>query len=229
MIIAPPSLKSYGNVQSPATACRYTQGVNVLLIVCHPHEQSFSHAIGQRIEETSNAAGISIVRHNLYAEKFDPVLSDSELARQYSFEPIVQHYSEELRNANHFVFVHPDWWSGPPALLKGWIDLVFRPGVAYDWVGEEFTEKRHEPLLTGRTASVFVSTDRASEDPPEGLRLFWTDLCTYAGIALSEVRIFPGIRLSSIRQRRGWLNEVEASVIRLADQSPDDGTQGGDT
>lgn len=194
--------------------------MNLLLIVCHPHEQSFSHAIGNRVEETSRAAGINTVRHNLYTEEFDPVLSDSELARQYSFEPMVQQYTEELRNASHFVFVHPDWWSGPPALLKGWIDRVFRPGVAYDWIGEEFTQKRHEPLLTGRTASVFVSTDRTAEDPPESLRLFWTDLCAYAGIELPEVRIFPELRFSSIRQRREWLSEVDACVAGLTAETP---------
>lgn len=190
--------------------------MNVLLIVCHPRERSFSHAIGQRVEERCREAEIKIIRHNLYAEEFDPVLSGPELARRYSFEPMVQKYAEETRNATHFVFVHPDWWSGPPALLKGWIDRVFRPGVAYEWIGEEFTEKRREPLLTGRTASVFVSTDRSADDPPESLRLFWADLCAYAGIELSEVRIFPELRRSSIRQRREWLSEVEASVAGLA-------------
>ena len=93
---------------------------------------------------------------------------------------------------------------------------MFRAGVAYDWVGDEFTEKQREPLLTGRTASIFVSTDRSTTDPPDSLRLFWTDLCSYAGIDLLEVKIFPDLRHSSIRQRRKWLSEVETSITNLA-------------
>jgi NAD(P)H dehydrogenase (quinone) len=186
--------------------------VNTLLIVCHPDEHSFSHAVGQRVEAACISSGGEITRHNLYDERFDPILSKAELARQYSFEPLVQRYAAEARVADQFVFVHPDWWSGPPALLKGWIDRVFRPGIAYDWVGEEFADKHHEPLLTGRTASVFISTDRPADDPPEALRLFWTDLFAYAGITLTEFTVFPDFRHSSTRQRREWLAEVESTA-----------------
>ena len=196
------------------------KGVNTLLIVCHPDERSFSYAVGRHVEAACQETGGRVTRHNLYAEAFDPILSPAELARQYSFEPLVQEYTADTRTADHLVFVHPDWWSGPPALLKGWIDRVFRPGIAYDWVGDEFTDKHHEPLLTGRTASVFISTDRPEGDPPEALRLFWSDLCVYSGLELREIKIFPELRRSSIRQRRDWLGEVDAGIKALAAAEP---------
>jgi putative NADPH-quinone reductase len=159
---------------------------------------------------------VRVIRHDLYAEGFDPVLSGAELARRYSLESDVQRYTTEVRESKHFIFVHPDWWSGPPALLKGWIERVFRPGVAYDWEGEEFQEKRHVPLLRGHSATVYIASDRSEGDPQGGLRAFWSDVCEYSGITLRGVRVFPDMRGSTFRQRRAWLAEVRQEALDLA-------------
>lgn len=190
--------------------------MKALLVVCHPYDRSFTHAVAGSLQEGLAEAEISLTRHDLYAEGFDPVLSGAELARRFSLDPLVQKYTEEIREIEHYAFVHPDWWSGPPALLKGWIERVFRPGVAYDWEGEEFQEKRHVPLLTGHTATIYVTTDRSADDPPETLRSFWTDFCSYSGITLRTLRIFTDLRNSAIRQRRSWLQEVRQDAATLA-------------
>ena len=202
-------------MHTAATVQQYSREVNALIIVSHPDEQSFSHAVARKAADACRAAGMEVAFHSIYDEHFDPVLSGSELARQYSFEPLVQRYIEETRSTDHFIFVHPDWWSGPPALLKGWIDRVFRPGIAYDWVGEEFSEKSHVPLLTNRSATVFIPTDRGEDEPSAALPLFWTELCAYAGLDPLQVTVFPEVRRSSMRQRRTWLGEVSATVSRL--------------
>jgi putative NADPH-quinone reductase len=187
--------------------------VNVLLVLCHPFERSFCRAVADRVEQAATDGGAAVTRHDLYSVGFDPVLSGAELARRASLEPTVQRFSSDVTSADRLVFVHPDWWSGPPALMKGWIERVFRPGVAYDWTGKEFSEKQHEPLLAGRSALVLIPTDR--EEEPQSLRLFWSEVCQFSGITLSAVRIFPDVRNSTFRARRAWLNEVETHVNRL--------------
>lgn len=193
----------------------YTGRVSLLQIVCHPFDRSFTHALANRAEEIARAV-VPVVRHDLYAEEFDPVLSGAEIARRFSSDDQVQLYSRELQTASGYLFFHPDWWSGPPALLKGWIDRVMRPGVAYDWEGEELEEKVHTPLLAGRRAMVFVTTESQDNDGPAAIMAFWRGVCAFSGIELEAMHTYPDLRHSSMRQRRQWLNEAASVVTEFA-------------
>lgn len=72
---------------------------------------------------------------DLYAEGFDPRLKTSERQNYYadsgSPEADIAPHIEKLRHAQRLMLVFPTWWFGPPAILKGWIDRVFAPGVAF--------------------------------------------------------------------------------------------------
>ena len=182
--------------------------MTALVILCHPFDNSFCHAIAAELQSVLEARGVSVIRHDLYAEGPDPVLTGAEIARRLSLDEQIQRYSSEVQKAGLVAFVHPDWWSGPPALLKGFIERVFRPGVAYDWVGPEFEEKHHAPLLTGTAALVFVTTDRADSDPPRAIDAFWSDVCEYSGMKRAGGRIYHDVRRSTHRARRRWLSEL---------------------
>ena len=60
-------------------------------------------------------------------------------------------------------------------MLKGWIDRVFRQGVAYELEGEEDSEKEWKPLLTGKKGLVFCTSDAEEDEPPGTLETLWTD------------------------------------------------------
>lgn len=124
----------------------------------------------------------------------------------------IRAYSEEVSALDILGVVHPDWWSAPPGLLKGWLDRVFRPGIAYDWQGEEFTEKQHVPLLTGKRLFVFVTTDRAADDPPAPIEGFWRDVAAYSGMHLERYTLYSDLRNSGIRRRRAWLKEAAGLI-----------------
>ena len=180
-----------------------------LVILCHPFERSFCHALaGTLVEGFGGAAGGGPILHDLYAESPDPVLTGAEIARRFSLDEQIQAYSDELVSSDLIAVVHPDWWSAPPALLKGWIERVLRPGIAYDWEGEEFEEKHHVPLLTGRRLAVFVTTDREHDDPPTPIEGFWRDAAPYAGLELVRYSLYADMRHSGHRQRRAWLADV---------------------
>jgi NAD(P)H dehydrogenase (quinone) len=72
-----------------------------------------------------------VVFHDLYREKFSPVLPLREVPRDVKLPPLINRHCLEIAEADGIIVVHPNWWGQPPAILKGWIDRVLRPGVAY--------------------------------------------------------------------------------------------------
>ncbi len=109
--------------------------MRVLYLYCHPLEESFHAAIRKEA-----LAGLAVAKHevdlcDLYAEGFDPVLSVQE-RRDYHDTGINQAnvgpYVARLRAADAIVVQFPVWSFGPPAMLKGFFDRLFMPGVAFD-------------------------------------------------------------------------------------------------
>ncbi len=109
--------------------------MKTLVVHCHPDAASFSTALFTAVCAKLRAAGQELTAIDLYAERFDPVLALDE-RQAYVDNPAlviqrVQPHVDALRAAEHLVFVHPTWWYGPPALLKGWLERVWLPGVAF--------------------------------------------------------------------------------------------------
>ncbi len=187
-----------------------------MIVLCHPYERSFCRAIADELHAAMRRSGDgdpaegdeSSIFHDLYAEQPDPVLTGAEIARRFSLDEQIQAYTDECERTDLMCVVHPDWWSGPPALLKGWIERVFRPGVAYDWEGEEFSEKRHVPLFVAKRLAVFVTTDRPIDEPPEPIEGFWRALADYCGMQLVRFSVYTDLRHSGHRRRREWLEEA---------------------
>ena len=182
-----------------------------MIVLCHPFERSFCHAVATSLHEgfaEAQTGGADTVFHDLYAENPDPLLTGAEIARRFSLDEQIQMYTRELVASDTLAIVHPDWWSAPPALLKGWLERVFRPGVAYDWQGEEFTEKHHVPLLGDKRLAVFVTSDRLSDDPPRPIEGFWRDVASYSGLTLDHYVLYSDLHHSGHRQRRSWLRDA---------------------
>ena len=100
-----------------------------LVVLSHPLPQSLNAHLAQFTVAALKDAGHEVRFLDLYAEGFDPVLKPEERAAYYkdAFEDV-----EDLQNTEALVLVFPTWWFGLPAMLKGWIDRSFLPGVAYD-------------------------------------------------------------------------------------------------
>lgn len=105
--------------------------MSVSLILAHPDPESFNHALARAAEEVCLELGHDVAFHDLYREGFAPVLQAGELQREADLPPEVQRHCEEIAAAEAVIVVHPNWWGQPPAILKGWVDRVLRPGMAY--------------------------------------------------------------------------------------------------
>lgn len=111
--------------------------MRALVLYSHPCEESFGSALHTRILDSLNARGWDVDDCDLYAENFQPVLTAKE-RRTYHDEPEncdpVQSYVERLRRAEALIFSFPVWNFGYPAMLKGFLDRVFLPGVSFKLV-----------------------------------------------------------------------------------------------
>jgi NAD(P)H dehydrogenase (quinone) len=109
--------------------------MRVLYVYCHPLDDSFHAAIRQEALAGLDQAGHAVDLLDLYAEGFDPVLS-AQRRRDYH-DPVKnrannQPYVDRLMAAEALVIQFPTWSFGPPAMLKGWFDRLFGPGIAMD-------------------------------------------------------------------------------------------------
>src|SRR5262245_7334201 len=106
--------------------------MEALLVVAHPLPESLCHTLARTALETLAQQGHRIVQRDLYACGLHPALTVEE-RRLYYGEPVYDRAAAaELEAAELIVVVFPTWWFGFPAILKGWFDRVWMPGVAYD-------------------------------------------------------------------------------------------------
>ena len=105
-----------------------------LVIYCHPDPPTWGAAARPGGGDTRTAAGDEVRLTDLYADGFDPVFSSSEHERHLEVggHPGVARYVADLAWCERLVLVYPTWWSGQPAMLKGWIDRVWVRGPVWE-------------------------------------------------------------------------------------------------
>jgi len=108
--------------------------VNVLVVSAHPVTESYTNHVRDRAVAALRARGHEVRVTDLYADGFEARLSLAERLGHHdgpAGRTVVAGYAADLRWARALVLVYPTWWSGPPAIVKGWIDRVWVEGVAY--------------------------------------------------------------------------------------------------
>ena len=189
--------------------------MNISIILAHPNPGSFNHAIASTAAETLRLARHHVALHDLYQERFDPLLPGAEIPPGATLETTVARHCGEIASADGIVIIHPNWWGMPPAILKGWIDRVLRPQVAYRFVEDDQGEGIPVGLLKARAAVVFNTSNtpaaREQEVFGDPLETLWKncimDLC---GVRKTHRRMFGVVVTSTPAQRQTWLEEVQS-------------------
>jgi putative NADPH-quinone reductase len=117
-----------------------------LVLFAHPCPESFSAALHGRVVDQLRTSGWEVDDCDLNAEGFSPVLTEEERRGYHEVGPNiapVAGYVERLRAADALVMVFPVWNFGYPAILKGFLDRVFLPGVSF-----RLEEGKVKPNLT---------------------------------------------------------------------------------
>ena len=195
--------------------------MRALVVLTHPREQSFTRAACDAAVRGLESAGHEVTVFDLYAMGFQPAMTDGEIVAYHSNEPILDPLVAEsaaaLQAAQILVFVYPTWWSGLPAMLKGWLEKTLVPGVGFVFNNNH----RVRPGLTQVRHIVGISTYgsprtyvKAIND--NGRRTLMRALRLQTGLRLRSMWLgLYAIDTSTPEQRANFLAKIESRMASL--------------
>jgi len=205
--------------------------LKVLIIYNHPYEGSFCAAIRKAVESGLRDGGHRCDIINLDQDNFDPVMRSKDLkafvlARTKPDEaltlldPQVLNYKFRLEQADHVIFIFPIWWELMPALMKGFIDKVIFPGIAYDQ-----TDGKNGGMVCRLKALGGVTVITTMNTPSLIYRLIFGNAVRRALLTGTFWKIGVSnrkwINLSSVKsrtreKRQEWLSQIETRMRMLS-------------
>jgi NAD(P)H dehydrogenase (quinone) len=194
-----------------------SEQLEILIILAHPDPNSFNHAIAETAVSQIKMNGHKAILHDLYSEKFDSILLGQEIPTNAPLPDEIHRNCNDLKMADGIIIVHPNWWGQPPAILKGWIDRVIRPGVAYKFLEGDNGEGVPIGLLKARSVIIFNTANtpeqREREVFGDPLQLIWKN-CIFelCGVSDFHREMFRVIITSTEEMRKQWLRRVEEII-----------------
>jgi putative NADPH-quinone reductase len=200
--------------------------MRVLVVHAHPVETSYNRALFATALEGLRESGHDVDPLDLHAENFEAVMSRKERLVYHdvpdNLTPAIASYVERLRAAEGLVFIYPVWNYGYPAILKGFFDRIFVPGVSFVLVGGKEKDKgRLVPNLRNIHKVAYVTTyggDRLRTvlmgDPPRRLARRW-------GWAMFGTRMPPtylalyDMNNATPERLEGFISRVHREMIRF--------------
>jgi putative NADPH-quinone reductase len=191
--------------------------MNILIILGHPDNRSFNYAIADTCRNRLVENGHSVLFHDLYREGFNPITDVNEIPKQGKIDNLIKTHCDNLKDSDGIVIIHPNWWGQPPAILKGWIDRVFRPGVAYEFEEGDSGEGLPIGLLKAKIGLVFntsnTNEERENNIFKDPLETIWKNcIFSFCGVKQFDRRMFRIVVTSDLNQRQIWLNEAKTMI-----------------
>ena len=194
--------------------------MRVLVLYCHPLDDSFNAAVHRAAVDALRAERHEVDDCDLYAEDFDPVLRRDERLVYHDLErnrDSVEPHVQRLLQAQALVLVFPVWSFGMPAMLKGWFDRVLVPGVSFH-LDEQ---GRTRPGLTHLRHIVGIATYGTPRwkawlmaDPPRAAVTRFLKRLS-AGRARTDYLACYHMNVAGAARRERFLREVQAGMRDL--------------
>ena len=188
----------------------------ILIVNGHPDVESYNFALAAAYKKGALAAGAEVQEINIRELTFSPNL-EYGYRKRTALEPDLLKAQEQLKWAEHIVWVYPVWWGSVPAIMKGFLDRVLLPGFAF--------KKRDgsiwwDKFMTGKSARIICTLDqpgwfyrlvngRPSDHAMKKL------VCGFVGIKPVRTTTVAPMRLSSDAFRAKWLRKVEALGMKM--------------
>ena len=182
----------------------------ILLINGHPNKNSFNAALVEAYKKGASKKQVEIKEIIISELNFNPNL-EFGYQKRMELEPDLIDAQEKITWADHLVWIHPVWWGGLPALLKGFIDRVFLPGFAFKYRENSVW---WDKLLTGKTAHIITTLDQPGwyyslmYGKPSVNQLKKSTL-QFCGIKPVKVTYVGIVKDSTDTQRKAWLSKIE--------------------
>jgi putative NADPH-quinone reductase len=190
--------------------------MRVLLVFAHPSRESFCGAILAAVLQELSAKGHQVELLDLYQEEFNPVLSKLDWqSYEASAHPAVQPYADQIRRSDGLIWIFPTWNYGMPAILKGYVDRVWKPNIAFrlDQTGtahfDSFENLKFFIAVTTYGAGWFVNTlvgNPCKRVIARCLRRHFSSSSRFAWLALY------GMDKPSPRRLKQFLEKVQSTV-----------------
>lgn len=182
----------------------------ILIINGHPNRESFNFGIAAAYKDGAEESGAEVRSMNIADLNFNPNLQFGYQKRT-EVEPDLLQAWEDILWAEHLVWVHPVWWGGLPAIMKGFIDRLFLPGYAFQYrENSPFWDK----LLKGKSARIITTLDQPSwyyalvYGRPSVNQLKRSTL-QFCGISSVKVTYIEIIKTSNTTKRNKWLFKIK--------------------
>jgi NAD(P)H dehydrogenase (quinone) len=196
--------------------------MRALVVYAHPSDDSLSHALYVTATKTLEDKGYAVVGLDLYADRFATAMSAAERHEYHSEERVLSadlvRHADLVRWADTLVFVYPTWWMGTPAILKGWLERVLVPGVAFHLDARTHrvvSDLRHIRRVVGITTYgaswtyVKLMHDAGRRTLLRALRMLCARRCRSTWLALYSVDA------TSPPERAAFVTRVEQRLSRL--------------
>lgn len=187
--------------------------MKVLTICAHPNPKSFNHAIMEAFTGGLKEGGHSSGVVDLYDMEFNPCMSGTDLAGIFSgnVPADIQEQQEKVAEAEGICIIHPIWWTGSPAILKGYFDRIFSMGFAYT-----HDKNTGSPMgLLKNEKALIINTSGAAKEDAE--RSGMTDavkrteidgILGFCGVKDLQHVMFYGVIKTDDATRKGYLEEA---------------------
>jgi putative NADPH-quinone reductase len=196
--------------------------MHTLLVTAHPVETSFNAALAQAALRGLEAGGATVDLWDLYAEGFDPVMSRAERLAyhdQPGNEVLAQGGLDRLMRADALILCFPAWISSPPAMMKGWLEKLMLPGVAFS-LGPWRPTLKHVHTVAGVVTyggprwRNWLAGDSARKIVTRGMWGYtgWRARVRYCAMY--------DVDRSTPEARAAFLDQTAALMQRLAEQAP---------
>ncbi len=168
--------------------------MNILVVYTHPNHESLNYSFlnatltGLKINPTDHQLQVL----DLYAEAFNPILvfNTDKKRRDMHTDPETEIYREQIRWADHIVYIYPIWWGRPPAMLLGYFDRLFSTNFAYKNKGKGFQ-------VEGLLADKQVTCISTMKGPTGYIRVFLNNMhkilmkkALFSYVGIKKVRFF---------------------------------------
>ncbi len=187
----------------------------IVILNGHPNPDSFNKGLVEAYYAGAKTKGAELKIITIADLAFEPNLRFGYQKRM-ELEPDLLEAIQLIQWADHLVWIHPVWWGGLPALLKGFIDRTFLPGITYQYRDNSLL---WDKLLKGKTAHIITTLDqpgwyyRLMYGRPSVNQLKKSTL-QFCGVSKVKVTYIGIVRNSTEAQRAKWLKQVEQLASR---------------
>ncbi|MEA3448358.1 MAG: NAD(P)H-dependent oxidoreductase [Bacteroidota bacterium] len=191
--------------------------MNTLIIYANYKEPSFNATVRDILGEVFYNNDHEVIIRDLYNIKFNPVLSkkDLESIEQERYPAAITEEQKYIKRADVIAFVYPIWWSGMPAMLKGYIERVFLEGFAFCTA-----DGKASPLLTDKKVMLFNTTGSTEFFQTEQQREAFTEITEkcifeFCGMEILNHTYFHAVADVDDKTRKQYLDEVRKIAEKI--------------